>query len=344
MTWLGWVGALELAELGRLPDVLVRGGIRMLVRRGLRDRAAVNGGQESRLRDALVTGPIAVRQQTANDQHYELPAAFFGLVLGRRRKYSGCFWPTGVTTLDAAEEASLRETCAHAQLADGMEILELGCGWGSLTLWMAEHYPRARITAVSNSRSQREFIEQRCREAGFSNVHVLTADVNDLRLDGAYDRVVSVEMFEHVRNHALLMRRIAGWLRLDGKLFVHIFVHGRTTYLFESRGPGDWMTEHFFAGGIMPHDGWLPHFQDDLRLEAQWRQDGRHYQRTADAWLRNLDANRTAALRILAGHYGVERSQRWLQRWRMFFMACAEMFGYDQGREWWVSHYLFARR
>ncbi|GMU84419.1 MAG: hypothetical protein AMXMBFR47_42890 [Planctomycetota bacterium] len=341
-------GLMGLAERGLLPDWLVRIGIRRLIADGLRerDRGGLDG-RSAHFRELLAeldAAPIAVQTEAANDQHYELPPEFFSLFLGSRRKYSGCLWHDGVTSLDAAEEASLAETCAHADLADGQRILELGCGWGSLTLWMAERYPHSTITAVSNSAPQRRFIEGQCAARGFVNVRVITADMNSFAPDGRFDRVVSVEMFEHMRNHRALLRRIADWLDVGGKLFVHIFVHGRTAYLYEDRGLSDWITRYFFSGGMMPSDDLLLRRQGDLVLEEQWRQSGVHYARTAEAWLQNLDRRRTKALAILAHAYGAPAATRWLHRWRIFFIACAELFGFAGGAEWWVSHYRFQRR
>lgn len=338
---------MKLAELGWMPDALLRSGIRRMVADGLRERASVDqetrANQENDLINQFKASPIALETDSANEQHYEVPTRFFEFCLGKHMKYSGCYWPDGVTNLDEAEAASLKATCEHAELADGQHILELGCGWGSLTLWMAANYPNAQITAVSNSSSQREHIMSAAHQRGLDNVNVITADMNDFAPPGTYDRVVSVEMFEHMRNHASLMQRISTWLKPGGKLFVHIFVHGRQTYLYEIDGADNWMGRYFFTGGMMPADELLYAYQDHLKLEFHAKQDGTHYQRTADAWLENLDRNRAEAFPLLRNVYGPGEEVRWFNRWRMFYLACAEMFGYDQGREWWVSHYRFIK-
>jgi cyclopropane-fatty-acyl-phospholipid synthase len=338
---IGW------AERGFLPDAAIRFGIRRLCAQRLREECAgdaVAVAQRVQLRiDELRAAPVAIHTDAANAQHYELPAKFFELCLGKRLKYSSCYFETGNETLDEAENAMLSLYCERAQLSYSQSILELGCGWGSLTLWMAERFPNSRITAVSNSRSQREFIEGQCRARGFSNVRVITHDVNSLELEPAqFDRAVSIEMFEHMRNYETLLGRIARWLRPGGKLFVHIFCHRELLYPFETQGDDNWMGRYFFTGGLMPSADTLLWFQDDLRIERQWRLSGTHYQRTANAWLANQDAHRDDVMRVLVDAYGDEANV-WNQRWRMFWMACAELFGYRGGNEWMVAHYRFSR-
>ncbi len=337
-------GLLGLAERGWIPDGLLRLGIRRLCAQRLREESA--GDVEARQRallDELRQSPLAIHTDAANEQHYELPPDFFRLCLGPRLKYSSCYFPNGDESLEDGENAMLALYGERAELVDGQDILELGCGWGSLTLWMAERYPGSRITAVSNSAPQRRFIEGRCRELGLDNVRVITADVNHLKLDAdAYDRVVSIEMFEHMRNYEHLLRNIAGWLRSGGKMFVHIFCHRTLLYPFETDGGDNWMGRHFFTGGLMPAADTLGHFQQDLKLEEQWLLPGRHYERTSNLWLANQDARRDEVMAVLREAYG-EDAALWHQRWRMFWMACAELFGFDDGLEWKVGHYRFAK-
>lgn len=338
---------IEAMERGWLPDTLTRSAIRRLCRqRIMNTKEAISKSAPTReaFDRSLREGPIAPVPDKANEQHYELPPAFFGEVLGPRRKYSCCYYENESTTIAEAEVAALEQTCEHAELADGQDVLELGCGWGSLTLWMAERYPGSRIKAVSNSSPQRRYIESQAALRGLRNVSVVTADMNDFAAEiNAFDRVVSVEMFEHMRNYEALLRRVSAWLRPEGKLFVHIFCHKELTYPFETDGAADWMGRHFFTGGIMPDTNLLRRFESDLKVSRQYDWNGRHYQRTAEDWLANLDARRDTVLRILSETVGPAEADRALNRWRVFFLAVAELFGYAQGTEWFVSHYLLER-
>lgn len=335
--------AVQLAESGRIPDAVVRWGMRRLLAKRLRQEYGDSRQEQLdglyAFLEAMESSPVALATDMANEQHYEVPAEFFVRALGPRLKYSSCYWPSGVTDLAAAEAAMLKLTCERAGLADGMDILELGCGWGSLTLWMAEMYPESCITAVSNSRPQREFIEARCRERGWEHVKVLTADMNGFSADGRFDRVVSVEMFEHMRNVGELLRRICGWIRPDGRLFIHIFCHRELAYPFETEVGTDWMARYFFTGGMMPSESLPFHLQRDMTIERHWRVNGRHYERTLNAWLANMDRERERILSVFAETYGAADADIWFRRWRMFMMACAELFGYAGGEEWYVGHY-----
>lgn len=340
--------AISWTERGLLPDVLVRAGIRRLLEGRLAEIHAGSAERASALTEGFIVAmrrtPIALLPYKANEQHYELPVEFFGQVLGPRRKYSSAWWPAGVNDLGGAEEAALAATCGRAQLADGQAVLELGCGWGSLTQWMAEHYPNSRITAVSNSHSQRKYVEAEAQRRGFTNVSVTTCDIAQFAPAVRFDRVVSVEMFEHLRNWPEMFRRVRSWLEADGRFFMHVFTHRATPYAFEERDETDWMTRHFFAGGMMPSDDLPGRFQDDLALLAHWRWDGTHYARTAEAWLGNMDRHRTTLWAVLARAYGADLAALWWTRWRLFFMSCAELFGYRRGQQWWVGHYLFEPR
>jgi len=334
---VGW------AEEGRLPDALIRVGIRRMVARRLREAAAPEASPH-RFARVMKAGPIAPIPEKPNEQHYELPVEFFARVLGRHLKYSSGLWSEGVKGLDEAEEEALAVTAQRALLEDGQDILELGCGWGSLTLWMARAFPGSRITAVTNARAQKTFIESRASDRGLANVRVVAADMNEFSVAERFHRVVSVEMFEHMRNYELLLRRIAGWMRDDGRLFLHFFCHRNRAYPFETRGTADWMGRHFFTGGIMPSADLLDHFQDDLVVEERWSWSGLHYQRTLEAWLEEMDAAREELMPVFASTYGSEDGARWFQRWRIFFMACSELFGYRGGKEWMVGHYRLGKR
>jgi cyclopropane-fatty-acyl-phospholipid synthase len=336
----------NIAEAGLFPDPAVRFGIRRLLRGRLRQSVWGDPQERTREEESLIAslgaGPIAISVDAANEQHYEVPAAFFERVLGARLKYSCCYWDETTPDLDAAEEKMLELTAARAGVEDGMTILDLGCGWGSFTLWAAERFPHARLLAVSNSRLQRELILRRAAERGLANVRAQTADVNVFDPEGRFDRVVSIEMMEHVRNHRALFERIGSWLTPDGAAFAHIFCHRSRTYTYEVDGASDWMAQYFFTGGMMPSEALFSRYQDHLRLREQWRVDGRHYQKTCNAWLGKLDAQRDFVMPILRDCYGND-AERWFYRWRLFFMACAELFAYDKGREWFVAHYRWNR-
>lgn len=337
---------IDLSERGWIPDFLLRRGIRRLCQQRLQEERGANIERawdrfQSVLHE-LRNSPLAIETDAANTQHYEVPARFFELCLGKRLKYSSCFYPDGNETLDQAEEHMLALYAERAALRDGQQILELGCGWGSLTLYMAERFPSSRILGVSNSHSQRSHILAQCQARGLTNVEILTTDVNDLQLQQRFDRVVSVEMFEHVRNYAELLRRIRHWLTDDGRLFVHIFCHRELMYPFETEGHDNWMGRHFFTGGLMPAADTFLHFQSDLRVMQQWRMSGRHYQQTANDWLANQDSHHQEVLALFKQTYGPQDAALWVQRWRMFWMACAELFGYAEGNEWLVAHYVFA--
>jgi cyclopropane-fatty-acyl-phospholipid synthase len=350
---------MKLLERDLVPDFLIRRRIRSLL--GARLREEDQGDperQQQRLQDfvhRLAGSPVAIETAAANEQHYEVPTEFYTRVLGKHLKYSSCYFPPrenhvarnpAAAELDAAEARMLALTCRRARLADGERILELGCGWGSLSLWMAANYPRARITAVSNSRTQKRHIDAQARERGLGNLEVVTCDVNVLAFpEGTqFDRVVSVEMFEHMRNYETLLARVASWMAPAATLFVHIFTHRQFAYSFEVRDDSDWMARWFFTGGIMPSDDLLLYFQRDVRLLEHWHVPGWHYSLTSEAWLQNMDRHRAELMPVLSRTYGGTQALRWWVYWRVFFMACAELWGYDEGREWLVSHYLFEKR
>lgn len=340
--------AYQLAESGQFPDSFIRFGIRKLLRQKLeKERSGGAAAARERLMKFIETlrdSPIAIHTDAANEQHYELPPAFFETVLGKYLKYSCCWYETEQDGLDRAEETMLALTADRAGIADGQDILELGCGWGSLTLWNAEHYPGSRITAVSNSGPQREFIMARAAERGLNNIEVITCDMREFSIDRSFDRVVSVEMFEHMRNYPELFKRIAGWLRDDGRFFMHIFTHRDVAYPYETTGPDDWMGLYFFTGGIMPADALPLYFQEHLLIEDHWIVNGQHYERTSNDWLKKMDAHRETIMPVMAETYGESDAAKWFQRWRIFFMACAELWGYAGGEEWFVSHYRFRKR
>jgi cyclopropane-fatty-acyl-phospholipid synthase len=335
-------------DKGIVPEVVLRAGIRRLLAKRIEEIEA-GGPERRRARQMdwiaqLRRSPLAIETQAANEQHYEVPPEFFERVLGAHLKYSSAYYLPGVTDLGQAEADMLALTCERAEVQDGQRILELGCGWGSLTLFLAERFPSARIVALSNSTPQRLHIEKRLAARKLENVEVVTCDVNAFATDRRFDRVVSVEMFEHLRNYAELFSRIRGWLVQEGKLFFHVFCHRDAAYPFETTGDDDWMGRYFFTGGQMPSDDLFLHFQDDLVIENRWGVDGTHYARTSEAWLRNLESGQRELMPVLAATYGEGAAASWYQRWRVFFLSCAELFGYRGGAEWYVAHYLFRPR
>ena len=334
---------LDLAERGWIPDFIVRFGIRRLLRARLQQQNGLHDLSKREKQSFYANrknDPIAVQTEDANRQHYEMPAEMFRFILGPRMKYSCCFYPTGNECLAEAEEAMLELTCQRADIRDGMSILELGCGWGSLSLWIAERFPGTRIVAVSNSASQKAYIDAQARERGIHQVTVLTKNLTELDIEEQFDRVVSIEMFEHMRNYHQLLERIAGWLKPDGKLFVHIFCHRLYAYLFETDSENDWMAKNFFTGGIMPSEDIFSHFSDHLRVACQWRIEGNHYANTCEDWISHQDLNRQQVFNVLHQHLPADLAKLQFHRWRIFFMACAELFRFSKGQEWKVGHYL----
>lgn len=336
-----------LLEKNLLPDSAIRAGIRRLLKQRLEEEKKANPDAQqdhfNELLESCRNSPIAIETKAANEQHYEVPTEFYRYCLGPNLKYSSGFYKPGVTSLEQAENDMLAITCERAELKDGMEILELGCGWGSITLWMASHFPNAKITAVSNSQTQKAHIDAAAKERGLNNIEIITADMNVFDTEKKFDRVVSVEMFEHMRNHGLLLKKIAGWLKDDGKLFVHIFTHRDYLYFFEAKDASDWMSRYFFTGGMMPSDHYLYYWNEDLRVKKHWRVSGEHYAKTSEAWLANMDRNKAAILPLFEQTYGKENVTKWWVYWRVFFMACAELWGYENGEEWFVSHYLMGK-
>lgn len=326
------------AERVPLPDVVVRAAIQQLCSRTATRLATLGAADDAAFARQMTLRPIAEHTDAANAQHYEVPAAFFAQVLGPNRKYSCCFYRTGATSLQEAEEEALRQTVEHADLSDGQRILELGCGWGSLSLWMARQFPHAKITAVSNSQSQRAHIEEEARLRGLLNLRVVTADMNAFAPSGQFDRIVSVEMFEHMMNWRELLGRVRSWLAPDGRFFMHIFTHRSGSYLFDRANREDWIAQHFFTGGVMPSHHLIRQYADILAVEKEWCWSGTHYQRTANDWLANFDARRDAIEGCLQKVYGDETAL-WMRRWRWFFLATAGLFGHAGGAEWGVSHY-----
>ncbi len=339
--------AISWTESGLVPDTVIRSGMRRLLERKLLEIGAgdveLAANTLSEFTAMMRQSPVALVPELANEQHYEVPAAFFRHVLGENRKYSCCHWSHDVSTLSEAEAEALRITVERAGIRDGMKILDLGCGWGSFTLWVAEHFPNATVSSVSNSKSQQQFILAEADRRDIRNIDVRVCDMNDFDAGGTYDRIVSIEMFEHMRNYDELFRRINSWLEPDGRFFMHIFTHRSTPYEYVDKGPSDWMSRHFFSGGIMPSADLPLLFPEHLSIERRWHWNGMHYAKTCRAWLEHMDTRRADFMPILAETYGENEAGRWWMRWRMFFMACEELFRYNAGNEWFVSHYRFRK-
>lgn len=330
--------AINAVERVNLPDWLTASGVEFLVGRTKRKLARSQQQEEDAFVKAMRAFPIAVHTDEANEQHYELPADFFARCLGPQKKYSCCLYPDESTTLAEAETFALNETVEHADLQDGHSIIELGCGWGSLSLFMAARFPNSKIVSVSNSASQRAFIEAKARDAGLTNLQIITANMLDFDAGAKFDRIVSVEMFEHMSNWPALLERTRDWLQPEGKLFLHVFTHKNRSYRFDHEDKADWIAQHFFTGGIMPAHDLLHRFPDLYHVEDEWRWSGTHYEKTAQDWLKHFDANINEIRPILHAVYG-KNADLWERRWRLFFLATAGLFGHDNGDVWGVSHY-----
>jgi len=337
-----------LLERGLLPDMVLRQGMRSLLRQKLLDETGdgIEAGQARlmKLIDHMYASPIAIHTREANEQHYELPTKFFEYCLGKHLKYSSCYFRHGNETLDQAEEDMLTITCERADLADGQHILELGCGWGSLSLFAAQRFPSARITAVSNSATQKIYIDEEAQRRGIKNLNVITADMNTFTIHEKFDRIVSVEMFEHMRGWPKLLEKTASFIKSDGKLFIHIFTHRQFSYFYDAKDEGDFIGQYFFTGGIMPSDNLLLYFQEHFLLEDHWRVSGSHYAKTAECWFKNMDSHKPDIMPILKNTYGPKDAVKWWHYWRVFYLSCAELWGYKNGTEWIVSHYRFKKR
>lgn len=338
----------SLLEKNKVPDMLIRQGIRRLLAQRLRDErkgdAEAQQAHFMKLVEELKSSEIAVHTAEANEQHYEVPTEFYQYCLGKHLKYSSGYWKEGVTDINTSEKDMLELTCARAELANGQNVLELGCGWGSLSLFMSAKYPQSKFTVVSNSRTQKIFIDEQARQRGIKNLTVITADINVFTIDQAFDRIVSVEMFEHMRNYKMLLQKVASFMKPDGKLFIHIFTHKEYAYKFEVIDESDWMSKYFFTGGIMPSDHLLLYFNEHINIERHWHVSGLHYSKTSEAWLKNMDAHKAQIMPLFENTYGKDQALKWWVYWRIFYMACAELWGYNKGEEWIVSHYLFTKK
>ena len=337
----------SLLESDKIPDFLIRKGIRKNLELRIKQESAETLEEQHQrfmnFVEKLRQSPIAIETKAANEQHYEVPTRFFQLALGKHLKYSSGYWKPGVTSIDQSEEDMLSLTCERAELKDGQDVLECGCGWGSLSMYMAARFPKSKITGVSNSRTQKIFIDQQAKDRGLTNLTIITADMNVFETNKRFDRIVSVEMFEHMRNYQFLMERLSGFLVENGRMFIHIFTHKYFAYFYDVKDESDWMAKYFFTGGVMPSDHLLLYFNDHFRIEKHWRVSGTHYSKTSEAWLANMDKHKAEIFPLFETTYGKGQATKWWVYWRIFFMACAELWGYKNGEEWFVSHYLFKK-
>jgi cyclopropane-fatty-acyl-phospholipid synthase len=337
----------NLISKGVVPDLLIRSGIKNFIKKRLKDEYGTEQNFSEKRRkkiiDELRSSPIAIETDKANDQHYMVPPEFFVKCLGPRLKYSCCHWDQA-TSLEEAEVEMLELTVKRAAIKDGDRILELGHGWGAITLYIAEKFRNSEIVAVSNSKFQGDFILARAKERGLTNITINTADVSKLQMNEQFDRVISIEMFEHMRNYNELLGNINSWLNPNGTLFVHIFAHKELTYKYEVVDDTDWMSKYFFSGGMMPSEHLLYYFQDDLNIKEHWRINGSHYAKTAKAWLDNMDENKDKILDIFEKHYPAGEAPKWFNYWRIFYMSCEELWNFKNGNEWVIGHYLFEKR
>ncbi|TGK20550.1 SAM-dependent methyltransferase [Leptospira stimsonii] len=338
----------DLMEKDVFPNWLIRIRIRQLLKQRLRDedKGSLEKNQKHLMEyvNHLKNSPIAIHTGAANEQHYEVPAEFFKLVMGKHMKYSSGYWETKNTSFDESERRMLEITCQRAQIENGMSILDLGCGWGSLSLYMAEKFPKSSITGVSNSKSQKKFIDGEAKKRGLKNLMILTADMNEFKIAKKFDRLVSVEMLEHMKNYEKLFEKFSGFLKPNGLFFVHIFTHHKFAYAFEVVDDTDWMSKYFFTGGQMPSHDLFLYFQKDFQIQNQWVVNGNHYARTSEAWLDGMIRNKDQVMKVLSDTYGPDQAVKWFVYWKVFFMACAELWKYRNGEEWIVSHYLFSKR
>lgn len=338
---------LMLASLERnlLPDALVRRLTRLLLasrlRSGYKPSAELQLSSLLHFAHSLEEMPIAIKTEDPKSQHYELPTSFFKLVLGKNLKYSCCYFPDKSSTLEDAENAMLEMYCKRAQVEDGHSVLDIGCGWGSLSLYISQKYTNCRITGICNSKTQKAYIEEQCQELQLQNVEIIVADISTLEMEATYDRIFSIEMFEHMKNYKDLLKKISGWMKHDSLLFVHHFCHKAFAYHFEDKSDDDWITRYFFSGGTMPAANLLLYFQEDVSVVDHWLVNGKHYAQTSEEWLKRMDKNLASIKPIMESTYGKDSAVKWTVYWRTFFISVAELFGYNDGEEWMVALFHF---